>query len=150
MNIKKIFAVLVLCVAVAPVFVVAQNTVGNQPPSGTQPTNTVGNPPPGSATGNPSTIIYKITNPLEVGGSVFDILTAVIRNIIMPLASVLVVLAILYSGFRFVMAQGNSTEIAKAKEGLIWVLVGSAVLLGAYGISELIEGTVKQVVQIKQ
>lgn len=157
MNIKKIFAVLVLCVVVAPVFVVAQTPPtgsGQNPPvnNGSVPTGGGRNPSVGGTptTQNPSTIIYKITNPLRVGGSVFDILTAVIRNIIMPLASVLVVLAILYSGFRFVMAQGNPSEIAKAKEGLIWVLVGSAVLLGAYGISELIQGTVKQVVQIKQ
>lgn len=142
MNIKKIFAVMVLCVAVAPVFVAGTNNKSGGPPPSASPTNTTSNRPP-------STIIYKITNPLRVGGSVFDILTAVIRNIIMPLASVLVVLAILYSGFRFVMAQGNSTEITKAKEGLIWVLVGSAVLLGAYGISELIKGTVEQVVKIR-
>lgn len=154
---KKIFAVLVLCIVCMPVFVVAQTppTGSGANPSvnnGSGPTGGGQNPSVGTTpTTNSGTIIYKITNPLRVGqGSLFDILDAVIRNIIMPLASVLVVLAILYSGFRFVVAQGNPTEIAKAKEGLIWVLVGAAVLLGAYGISTVIKTTVNQVVEIKQ
>jgi hypothetical protein len=96
-----------------------------------------------------TTIKPVINNPLNQSlssGGIPGIINAVMRGVVMPLASILVVLAILYSGFKFVMAQGNATEIQKAREGLVWVLIGSAVLLGAYGISEFIQGTINQIV----
>lgn len=129
-----------------PGFIFAENTTGSPPPAGT-PSNTTGNPPPGGTT-NPNIIKPIITNPLKagIGNDIPSIIKAVMKGIVMPLASVLVVLAILYSGFKFVMAQGNSTELQKAREGLVWVLVGSAILLGAYGISEVLETTINQVV----
>ncbi len=118
---------------------------GNPPPSGTPVS---GNPPP-TGTSNPNKITWKIINPLNVGSDVSAIITAVMRNIIMPLASVLVVLAVLYSGFKFVIAQGNPAELKEARTGFIWVLIGSAVLLGAYGITEVLKTTIEQIAPIK-
>lgn len=96
---------------------------------------------------NPNTITWKITNPLrkEVGSDIPSIVTAIMKNIVMPLASVLVVLAVLYAGFKFVIAQGNSKELEEARNGFLWVLIGSAVLLGAYGITEVLKETVNQI-----
>ena len=99
--------------------------------------------------GNPNRITWNITNPLSVGSDISSIVTAVMKNIIMPLASVLVVLAVLYSGFKFVIAQGNSKELEDARHGFMWVLVGSAVLLGAYGITEVLKTTIEQIAPIK-
>jgi len=65
----------------------------------------------------------------------------------MPLASVLVVLAILYSGFKFVIAQGKPKEIEEARSGLLWVLVGALILLGAVGISKALESTVNSIIK---
>lgn len=136
-----------MCLMV-PGFVMAQNQAGGGN------TNTgVGGSAAGGGNGNtgvanPNIIKPIITNPLKagIGNDIPSIIKAVMKGIVMPLASVLVVLAILYSGFKFVMAQGNSTELQKAREGLVWVLVGSAILLGAYGISEVLETTINQVV----
>lgn len=98
---------------------------------------------------NSNKITWKIINPLKVGSDVSAIVTAVMQNIIMPLASVLVVLAVLYSGFKFVIAQGNPAELKDARTGFIWVLIGSAVLLGAYGITEVLKTTIEQIAPIK-
>lgn len=103
----------------------------------------------GTTSSNPNIIKPVITNPLSIGNDIPSIIEAVMRGIVMPLASVLVVLALLYSGFKFVMAQGNATEIQKARDGLVWVLIGSAVLLGAYGISEFLKNTINDIVKVK-
>lgn len=128
-----------------PAFVGAVNPGGGNPsPGGTNPSG--GNQPPAQTT---TTIKPVINNPLNrslSSGGIPGIINAVMRGVVMPLASILVVLAILYSGFKFVIAQGNATEIQKARDGLVWVLIGSAVLLGAYGISEFIQGTINQIV----
>lgn len=106
----------------------------------------------GTTSPNPNIIQPVIKNPLNdaiSSGGIPGIIEAVMRGIVMPLASVLVVLALLYSGFKFVMAQGNATEIQKARDGLVWVLIGSAVLLGAYGISEFLKNTINDIVKVK-
>jgi hypothetical protein len=56
-----------------------------------------------------------------------------------------VTLYIIYAGFTFVTAQGNPGEIQKAKQRLLWALIGAAILLGAAGIAEVVKTTVNQV-----
>ena len=66
-----------------------------------------------------------------------EILKAVIK-----IGIPLIVLAIIYSGFLFVTAMGNPEKLTKAKDALLWSLVGAAVLLGAWAIAELIVTTI--------
>jgi hypothetical protein len=54
-----------------------------------------------------------------------------------------VALAIIYCGFLFVAANGNPEKLTKAKESLLYTLIGAGVLLGAWAIAELITETVK-------
>lgn len=124
---KKIIFIILFLLVASPVALITANEI----------------PPTNQTT---TTIRPVIQNPLKIGNDIPTIIEAIMRGVVMPLASILVVVAILYSGFKFVIAQGNPTEIQKAKEGLIWVLVGSAVLLGAYGIAEFLKGTINQIV----
>ena len=55
----------------------------------------------------------------------------------------LVALAIIYSGFLFAKAQGKSEEITAAKDALLYSLIGGAILLGAWAISQALLDTVK-------
>jgi hypothetical protein len=96
---------------------------------------------PGAGTPAPANISVKIGNPLNGYNSITAVITAILQNIVMPLAAVFVVLAIIYSGFKYVMAQGNPKEIEEANKGLVAVLIGTAVLLGATGISAALQGT---------
>lgn len=119
------------CIAILvlfPIFVTAQSTEKIIPVS----------------SGGPVTINFKIDNPFKGGSDLTNILNTFLEKIIMPIAAVCIVLAIIYSGFKFVMAQGDPGEIKKAREGLMYVLIGAAILLGATGISLAIKGTLSQ------
>lgn len=53
-----------------------------------------------------------------------------------------VALAIIYSGFLFVFARGNSEKLGKAKDALLYSVIGAAILLGSWAIAKLIAVTV--------
>lgn len=52
---------------------------------------------------------------------------------------------LVYSGLRLVMARGNEKELADAKKNLLWVIIGGAVLLGAWTIVKVLKGTFDQI-----
>jgi hypothetical protein len=83
----------------------------------------------------------KICNPIpsitSIAGFINVFLTGALR-IGIPVAA----LAIIYSGFLFVFARGNSEKLTTAKDTLLYTLIGTAILLGAWAIAELISTTV--------
>ncbi|HLF66459.1 MAG TPA: TrbC/VirB2 family protein [Gammaproteobacteria bacterium] len=81
-----------------------------------------------------------IKNPIEadsINGLIKTLLEGVIK-IGMPI----VALAIIYCGFLFVAARGKPEAITKAKDALLYTLIGSAVLLGSWAIAQMISETV--------
>ncbi len=82
-----------------------------------------------------------INNPLKsndvrgIVGSLMDLVAKV--------GGVVVVFFIIYSGFKFVMAQGNESEVSKAKDMFYATIIGGAILLGADVIANVVIGTVK-------
>ncbi len=95
-----------------------------------------------SYAGNPIGIVT-IQNPLRTSGSLMELIVSILNNIVMPIAAVLVVLFIIYSGFMFLMAQGKPKEIEDAKKNLLWSLIGAGILLGAVAISRVVEITIR-------
>ena len=89
---------------------------------------------------------YTLQNPLnsQIGNSLPCLIAAILNNIIEPLAAVAVVVMIIYSGFKFLTAQGNAKAIADARTGLVYVLIGAGILLGAAAISAAVSGTFTQ------
>jgi len=81
-----------------------------------------------------------IKNPLE-SESILDLLAALL-NVIVQVGIPLIALAIVYSGFLFVKAQGNESELSEAKKTLYWTVIGAAIVLGALVISKVIQATV--------
>ena len=69
---------------------------------------------------------------------------AALLDIVVKIGAPIAVLFIIYSGFLFVKAQGNEEKITEAKRALGWTLVGTAVLLGSWAISEIIKNTIDQ------
>ena len=51
---------------------------------------------------------------------------------------------IMYAGFLYVTARGNSSKIEKAHNALLWAVIGAAILLGAWVISQAISSTIDQ------
>lgn len=78
-----------------------------------------------------------IPNITSIPGLIHDILVGVLK-IGLPV----VALAIVYSGFLFVFARGNPEKLSKAKDTLLWTLIGAAVLLGSWAIATMIKATV--------
>lgn len=119
---KRIFPVIIVSLVVlAPVFVFAQGggemTIDAPIKAGT-----------------------KIDNPIS-SNDIAEFVKNVLENVI-KLAIPVVALAIIYSGFLFVMAQGNSEKIGAAKDALLYTVIGAAVLLGSWAIAKMISETV--------
>ena len=64
---------------------------------------------------------------------------------IIKIGAPLVAFAIIYAGFLFVFAQGNSEKLDKAKETLLYTLIGAALLLGSWAIAQIISNTVSAI-----
>ncbi len=54
----------------------------------------------------------------------------------------IVALAVIYCGFLFVSARGSPEKLSKAKDALLYTLIGAAILLGSWAIAKLISATV--------
>lgn len=145
MNLIKKFLIVFMVVGflISPVVVLADpagtgNPLGN--PNGT------GNPLGGSSgTGNPTTTSTntssaRINNPIGVD-NLQDFIKTLLDGVL-RIAIPIIVLAIIYSGFLFVKARGNSTELETAKNALMYTLIGAAVLLGSWAIAQIVADTV--------
>lgn len=85
----------------------------------------------------------KICNPLASRG--INSLTGFMKTLVEGVLKIgipIVALAIIYSGFLFVAARGNPEKLKKAKESLMYTLIGAAILLGSWAIALLIAATV--------
>jgi len=82
-----------------------------------------------------------IVNPLPGITSVNGLLQTILEGAI-KIGIPVIVLAIIYSGFLFVSAQGNTEKLGTAKKSLIYTLIGAAILLGSWAIAQLITNTV--------
>ena len=104
--------------------VFAQGTIGTQPPGG----------------GINTSLFPVIKNPLKYE-SILDLLQALL-GVVVQVGIPLIALAIVYSGFLFVKAQGNESELSEAKKTLYWTVIGAAIVLGAFVISQVIQTTI--------
>lgn len=102
------------------------------------------NPPQPAGGQNPptQTIDVLIKNPFTGGDDLMSLLITILDNIILPIAAVAVTLWIIWAGFQYILAQGNSDAISKANLNLLWALVGAGVLLGAKAISLVVQATI--------
>ncbi len=90
-----------------------------------------------------------LTNPLSVGGngcngspvSIPQFIKAIL-GFVVQIGSVIVVLMLVYIGFLFVSARGEPGAITKARQALLWTIVGALLLLGAQVIASGIQATV--------
>ena len=92
-------------------------------------------------------ISANIQNPIKAGDDLMSVLTALLNNVVMPIAAVAVVVWIVWAGFSYVLAQGNEVKIQKAHQRLLWSLVGAGILLGAAGISLVVQKTIEALIK---
>ena len=84
-----------------------------------------------------------IANPLKVS-SIQDFINAALQFVVEILA-IAAVCYIMWAGFLFVKAQGNPEELKTAKQALMHALIGTAIVLGAWGLAMVIANTVNKI-----
>lgn len=85
----------------------------------------------------------RLQNPIKYG--TFSEFVAAVTRAAVDILLPFVVLAFIYSGFLFVRAQGNETELEHAKSAIKWSVVGAFILLGAWGFAQIIGQTVSTI-----
>ncbi|OJI08684.1 MAG: hypothetical protein COV08_03285 [Candidatus Vogelbacteria bacterium CG10_big_fil_rev_8_21_14_0_10_49_38] len=90
------------------------------------------------------------TGPVDSGGVLQNPLKAdtflelldLLLGAVVQVGLVVVTFFIIYAGFLFVKAQGSPDGLKNAKGAIKWTIIGSAIVLGAYAIKEIIYNTV--------
>jgi lipopolysaccharide export LptBFGC system permease protein LptF len=88
---------------------------------------------------------FKLDNPLSSEVDTLPEFLYEIIHIFLIVGVPIVALAIIYCGFLFVIARGNSEKLSEAKKALGYTLLGAAILLGAFVISNIIQSTVDDI-----
>jgi amino acid transporter len=83
-----------------------------------------------------------LDNPLHFT-TLQDFLAAILQ-LVVTIGTPIIVLFIVFLGFRFVAASGNAEELKKIRTLFFWALVGALIVLGAEAISIAIRDTVNQ------
>jgi hypothetical protein len=91
----------------------------------------------------PSETSGKISNPLGKGVNSIPTFIRILLEGLLRIGIPVAALALIYCGFLFVIARGNSEKINTAKEALLYTCVGCGVLLGAWGFATIISNTVQ-------
>jgi hypothetical protein len=116
-------------------------------PAGTAPSpgpTTVTTPSPGPTTVTDSSSgDGTLTNPLKFK-SLDDLLTGLLAAAI-NLGAIVLTLALIYTGFRFVAARGNEEKIREARTALMYTIIGGLIILGATAIKEVLQSTISSV-----
>ena len=114
-------------------------------PSGTPPTTPTPNPDPTilgeDGPGEAQEINERLRNPLQSTTFIelIDRLLTALIYIAIPIA----VVALVYTGFKFVMSQGNEKELTDAKRNLKYVLIGITIIISARVIIAIIRTTLE-------
>ncbi|MCK6462294.1 MAG: pilin [Candidatus Pacebacteria bacterium] len=82
-----------------------------------------------------------LCNPLT--SSSFSDLVKTISTLAIEIGIPIAVVFIIYSGLRMVMARGDEKALTDAKKGLLWAIIGTGILVGAWVITEVLQSTVK-------
>ena len=116
-------------------------TSGGQAPAPTQP-GTGGPAPTQPGTGD-ATVGTNITllNPLQGGESLESFLGNILKFVI-RIGTIIVILMMVYVGYKFVAARGEPAKIIEARQALLWTVVGALILLGAQAIALGIKATI--------
>lgn len=83
---------------------------------------------------------YKLNNPIKVD-SIQELLNLILKLVII-IATPIVVLFIVFAGFKYVTARGNASQVEEATKALTYAIIGGVLIIGAVAISEIIKNLV--------
>lgn len=107
--------------------------------------NTSGSQTTGVNTGSGISLInpLKGVNCANGNGNCLAAFLNSILDFVIQIGTILIVLMVVFVGYKFVVAQGAPAKIEEARKMLLWTLVGALILLGAKAISLGIVATVQ-------
>jgi hypothetical protein len=100
-----------------------------------------------TGTGSDITLDFQLNNPL--GGSGVNTINDFVKrllDIVLTIGVPVVAVFIILAGFKFVTARGNPKKIEDAKDNLLGVMIGAAILLGAWVLANALGETVNELV----
>ena len=83
-----------------------------------------------------------IPNPLGTN-SIYTFFLEII-NIVIIAGTYVLVLAIIYTGFKYVTAGGDTRKVSEAHNALLYTVIGGAILLGSWILATAVATTVSQ------
>lgn len=145
MKLKIVFPIFIVCfVFVASAFFLQAGMANAQteiPSAGggdsIPPAGTANNPSPTQDQSNKT--LPTLENPLKAKNVTELLYTAV--DLAIFIGIIIAVLMFIYIGFKFVMAQGNSSKLAEARQWFLWAVIGTAILISAKVIVSVIQNT---------
>lgn len=87
----------------------------------------------------------QLTNPL--GSATLTSFLTRLLVLAVQIGTPVIVLYIIFIGFKFVQASGKPEELAKVRSMFFWALVGALILLGAQVLASAIQATVNELQQ---
>lgn len=87
-----------------------------------------------------------LQNPLNAAISSIPKFIAEVLKVVVKIAIPIIALFLVYAGFLFVRAQGNMQQLARARDNLMYAVIGALLIMGAWVLATLIAGTVTQLV----
>ncbi|MBC7982133.1 hypothetical protein H7X65_03590 [Candidatus Parcubacteria bacterium] len=126
---KTIIITIVLLASLSSVVVNAANTP-NPNPNAAASGGAILNPPLGNGTDGGSDLKTIFLNVLDVAQTIIIMITT---------------LYLIFAGFMFVTAKGDPGKLKKARDALLWGLIGAGLILSAEVLAYGIGDTVKEV-----
>jgi len=68
-----------------------------------------------------------------------------ILGVVMYIGVPFIGLVLVFAGFKFLFARGNSEKIKGATFNIKWVIIGTAIFLGAWTLSTIVDKTINDV-----
>lgn len=134
--IKKISVLVLLVFFCLPIITLAVSSGAPTNVNSGTPTNVSG---PGN--GN-SSLSVKLANPIS--SNTVSALLSKLLDLVVQIGVVVVTMGIIYSGFLYATARGNSSKVKSAHETFYWTIIGAAIVLGAFAITKVVGDTAAQ------
>ena len=129
---NTIFGIIIIMVLTMPVLGLAQLGPG-------EPLDTGKSLGPGE----PCQTKIDVFLPNPLSSCSFSQLVASIADLAVKIGIPIAVIFIIYSGLLFVTARGSEDKLKTAKTSITWAIIGTAILVGAKIIAEVLEATIK-------
>jgi hypothetical protein len=88
--------------------------------------------------------VTALQTPTPKVGTLFDFIVIVL-GIVIKIGIPVVTVFLIYAGFLFLTAQGDTTKIQLARQIFFWTFIGAGILLGAVVLANAIHGTMEEI-----